>query len=261
MPVTTRAIQGAPCWVSLMAHDLEASRAYYASVLGWDYKPGFQGQGNYSIALAHGTPVAGLGTGGRVVGFPVSWTPYFAADSADRAAERVRERVATVAVGPLEFGKGRLVVAADPEDAVFGIWQGEIDPDWRVGWGTGAPARLELRTRDPFASALFYGGVFDWDAPGADHIDVRYEDERVVLRIAGHAVADLRGGGEEAAPDPHMRPQWHVYFSVDDVEAAVRKGVEAGGTIVCPPSASHFGPVASLRDPEGGLFHVTRADD
>ncbi|MGP3952440.1 VOC family protein [Streptomyces sp. 7N604] len=261
MPVTTRATQGAPCWVSLMAHDLKTSQDFYASVLGWHYKPGFQGQGHYSVALAQGAPVAGLGAGGRGAGYPVSWTAYFAADSADLAAERVRERSATVAVGPIEFGKGRVVVAADPEDAVFGIWEGEVDPDWRVGRSSGAPARLELRTRDPFASALFYGGVFDWDAPGAEHIDVRYENDRVVLRIAGHPVADLRGGGEEAAPDPHMRPQWHVYFCVPDVGTAALKVLDAGGTVVCPPCDSHFGPVATLRDPEGGLFHVTQADD
>jgi uncharacterized protein len=70
-------------------------------------------------------------------------------------------------------------------------------------------------------------------------------------------VADLRGGGVEAAPDPHIRPQWHVYFCVDDVEAAARRGLAAGGTLVSAPCTSHFGTVATLRDPEGGLFHVT----
>lgn len=255
-----RAVQGAPCWVSLMAHDLPAAQEFYASVLGWEYKPGFQGEGNYAVATAHGTPVAGLGATARTMGFPVSWTAYFAADSADKAADRVRERSATVAVGPIEFGKGRVVWAADPEDAVFGIWEGTVDPDWRVGLGAGAPARLELRTRDPFASALFYGGVFDWDGPGDDPIDIRYEAERVVLRIAGHAVADLRGGGVEAAPDPHVRPQWHVYFCVEDVAAAARKVVSAGGAVVTGPCDSHFGPVCTVRDPQGALFNLTHCD-
>ncbi|MET8679348.1 VOC family protein [Streptomyces sp. NPDC004647] len=260
MPATTRVVQGAPCWVSLMAHDLEAAQEFYASVLGWQYKPGFQGQGSYVVALAHGAPVAGLGATARTMGFPVSWTAYFAADSADLVAERVRERSATVAVGPMEFGKGRVAWAADPEDAVFGIWEGEVDPDWRVGRKSGAPAWLELRTRDPFASALFYGGVFDWDAQSDENIDVRYEDDRVVLRIAGHTVADLRGGALGSAPDPHIRPQWHTYFRVDDIEAAVRHAADAGGAVISPPRDSHFGPIATLRDPEGGLFHLACGD-
>ncbi|MGP4003831.1 VOC family protein [Streptomyces sp. 8N706] len=239
-----------------MAHDLEAAQDFYGSVLGWQYKPGFQGAGSYSVALAHGTPVAGLGAMARTMGFPVCWTAYFAADSADLVAERVRERSATVAVGPIEFGKGRVAWAADLSDAVFGIWQGEVDPDWRVGRRSGAPAWLELRTRDPFASALFYGEVFDWDKQDDECIDVRYEDERVVLRIAGHTVADIRGGGVEDAPDPNIRPQWHVYFCVDDVDAATEKAVASGGTVVSPPCDSHFGRVAELRDPEGGLFHL-----
>jgi hypothetical protein len=243
-----------------MTHDLQAAREFYAFVLGWRYKPGFQGRGSYSVALAHGTPVAGLGAGARVTGAPVCWTAYFAADSADQAAERIRERSGTIAVGPIEFGKGRMVWAADPEDAVFGIWEGEVDPDWRVGRKSGTPARLELRTRDPFASALFYGGVFDWDAQDPGRLNVRYENDRVVLRIAGHPVADLRGGAVEAAPDPHVRPQWHVYFCVDDIEATVRRAIDSGGTVVSPPFESQFGTVATLRDPEGGLFHVTRCD-
>jgi predicted enzyme related to lactoylglutathione lyase len=256
LPTKTRTVQGAPCWVSLMAHDLAAAQEFYAAVLGWQYKPGFQGPGHYSVALAHGAPVAGLGTGARDMGFPVSWTAYFAADSADLVAERVRERSATIAVGPIRFGKGRVVWAADLDDAVFGIWEGEVDPDWRVVRRAGTPARLELRTRDPFASALFYGGVFDWDAQDAEHLEVRYEHDSVVLRIAGHPVADLRGGGVEAAPDPHIRPQWHVYFCVDDVEATVRRVLASGGTVVSPPCESYFGTVATIRDPEGGLFHV-----
>ncbi|MGP3981617.1 VOC family protein [Streptomyces sp. KR80] len=241
-----------------MAHDLKAAQDFYAAVLGWHYKPGFQGQGSYSVALAHGTPVAGLAATARTLGFPVSWTAYFAADSADRVAERVRERSATVAVGPIEFGKGRVVWAADPQDAVFGIWEGEVDPDWRVRRrGSGAPAWLELRTRDPFAAALFYGEVFDWDAKEADRLDVRYEDEHVVVRIGGHMVAMLCGGGVESAPDPHVRPQWHVHFCVDDVEAAARQVLAAGGAVVSPPADSTVGPVAAFRDPEGALFHVT----
>ncbi|MGK5630413.1 VOC family protein [Streptomyces sp. URMC 123] len=257
MTATSQTIQGAPCWVSLTTRDLAAARDFYGAVLGWTYRPGFQGQGNYAVALADGAPVAGLGETTQSMGFAGSWTAYFTAHSADVVASRVRERGATVGVGPLEFGKGRVALASDPGDAVFGIWEGPVDPEWRVGRGAGAPAWLELRTRDPFASALFYGGVFDWDAQGPDAIDVRFEHDRVMLRIGGQTVAGLYGGGVEAAPDPHIRPQWHVYFCVADVDAAVERATAAGGTVISRPADTPFGRAASLRDPEGGLFHIS----
>jgi predicted enzyme related to lactoylglutathione lyase len=241
--------------VSLAARDLRTARTFYAAVLGWQFRPGSQGWDNYVLALSNGAPVAGMGATAAAWGVPVNWTAYFAADSADRVAERVRERSATVAVGPIRFGNGRLVCAADQDEALFSVWEGEVDPDWRVGSRTGAPAWLELRTRDPFAAALFYGEVFEWDAPDSG-VDVQFEYDEVVLRVAGHTVAALRGGGLGTAPDPHIRPQWHVHFCVADVEDATARAAAAGGTVVSPPSPTPFGPVAALRDPEGGLFHV-----
>lgn len=253
-------MQGAPCWVSLTAHDLEAARDFYAAVMGWEYKAGFQEERNYSVALSHGVPVAGMTSCDDSVGFPVTWTVYFAAESADAVASRIRERSATVAVGPIEFGKGRVALAADPDDAVFGVWEGEIDHDWRPGGESGAPAWLELRTRDPFASALFYGEVFAWDSASGNGYDIGYEYDRVVVRLEGRIVLTLSGGAVEAAPDPHIRPRWNVYFRVDDVNDVTRRTEEAGGTVIRPPHDTPFGRVAALRDPESGLFNVTSGE-
>lgn len=239
-----------------MARDVEIAQDFYGAVFGWQYKPGPQGSGRYVFALAQGVPVAGLGEAARAWGLPVAWSVYFAADSADRAADRVRERSATVAVGPIKFRNGRLVFAADPDDALFSIWEGAAEPDWRMGHLCGAPLRVQLCTRDPFAAALFYGGVFEWDAQG-ERIDIRYEHDHVVLWVDGYPAAALYGGGIETAPDPHVRPQWHVHFCVEDPEDTAAKVVASGGTVVSPPSLSPFGaPAATFRDRQGGLFHV-----
>jgi predicted enzyme related to lactoylglutathione lyase len=249
-------VRGAPCWVSLITRNVEAAQAFYGAVLGWDYRPGFHGQDNYCLALADGRPVAGIGSPTPSMELPVTWTAYFYVDSADQVADRIRERGATVAVGPLKFGTGRVAWAADPAGATFGIWEGEANPRWPLGEGVGAPARLELRARDAFASAIFYGEVFQWDTRDPRRCDVRYEHDRVVLRIGGRTVAALTGGAVEAAPEPQVRPRWHVYFRVADTDAAARRAEEAGGTITSPPADTPFGRVAMIRDPDGGLFTV-----
>ncbi|UGY95284.1 VOC family protein [Streptomyces gobiensis] len=237
-----------------MVRDLEAAQAFYGAVLGWEYEPGDQGRRGDSIALAQGLPVAGLRETAQQMGMPVSWTAYFKVDSADSVVERIRERGATVAVGPLAFSKGRVAWAADPAGAVFAIWEGDV-ANWQFTRSVGAPTRLELRTRDPFAMALFYGEVFEWDTDQGTH-DIRYEHDQVILRIGGHSVAHYSGGAVESAPDPRVRPRWHIYFFVDDVDAAAQRATEAGGSVVAPPSNSPFGRVAGLRDPQGGLFDI-----
>ncbi|MFF0622622.1 VOC family protein [Streptomyces sp. NPDC004296] len=254
---TTAAIGGAPCWVSLMTHDPKVAQDFYGRVLGWQFRPGTVGAG-FSIALAEGRPVAGIGALTPQWHVPIAWTPYFAVESVNETAARILERGATVAVGPLEVGKGRAALAADRDGAVFGLWEGQT-LSWAVGQG-GAPMCLELRTRDAFESAIFYGEVFGW-APDRPGCDITYEHDEVVVRDdRGHTVAALRGGAVEAAPDPHVRPRWHVYFPVRDIEQVTAAAVAAGGfTLPVTPLVDGGGCEAVIRDPQGGLFTVATA--
>jgi uncharacterized protein len=256
----TPAVQGTPCWVSLLTRDLTAAERFYTALLGWEYRPGPQRLGPYVLAMAGGVPVAGIAATAQEMGTAVTWSAYFAADSVNEAAERIRERGATVAVGPVEFGGGRVAWAADPAGAAFGVWEGAVDPAWRAERRTSAPVWLELRTGDAFAAAIFYGEVFGWDEPGAGHggvrREVRYEHDRVILRIGGRPVAGLFRGAVEAAPDPRIRPRWHVYFGVADADAAAARAVDLGGTVTTGPADSPFGRTAGLRDPQGALFSI-----
>ena len=246
-------VHGAPCWVSLATADLEAAQRFYAEVLGWSFRQGSLGE-NFSVAYAGNVPVAGMGAIARTMGVAVQWTPFFSVRNADTAASRVRERSATVAVGPIRMGEGRTALAADLAGATFGIWEGEVLSAWDAGL-VSPPARLELRTRDAFAAAIFYAEVFDW-ASDEGRCEVDYQYEAVIVRVDGRAVATLRGGAIESAPDPHIRPRWHVSFFVDDVDDATKAAVAAGGAIATGPSDNPFGRTARLFDPEGGLFTV-----
>ncbi|WP_340558780.1 VOC family protein [Streptomyces sp. GSL17-111] len=258
MPDDAGAVHGAPCWVSLMTHDLDAAMRFYESALGWTYRPGFRDQEQgYQLALTEGRAVAGLGMTAQTRTFAPAWTAYFQANSVNEVAGRIQERGGTVAVGPLPFGTGRVLWAADRQDARFGVWEGDPVPGWRMRRLAGAPARLQLVTGDAFGAAMFYGGVFAWDTREPDRVSVRFESDHVVLSVDGHHVADLWGGAVEEAPDPTVRPQWHVYFCVDDVDEVAARTEAAGGSVVQAPELSHFGRVAGLRDPEGALFHVT----
>lgn len=96
------AVLGAPCWVSLAAHDLAATRAFYEAVLGWEFRPGGLGDG-FAVAMSDGRPVAGIGAMAPTLGVATAWLPYFGVADPDDTASRVRERGGTVGVGPIPF--------------------------------------------------------------------------------------------------------------------------------------------------------------
>ncbi|MEU1126082.1 VOC family protein [Streptomyces sp. NPDC005899] len=245
--------RGAPCWMHLMVSDLRRAEAFYASVLGWEFGGSSLGEDD-STAFVDGRPVAGIGV--RPPGWDPAtvWTPYFAVEDADLTAARVRERGATVAVGPLRKGRGRAALAADRDGAVFGFWEGPT-PAWAVEGS--APPRLELRTRDVFEAAIFYGEVFSWSG-AAGGIEVVYEGERVVVRVSGRPVALLHGGAVETDPDPRVRPRWVVHFDVEDTGRAAEAAAAAGGAAYpAAPGPGVQGPAYVVRDPEGGLFTVS----
>ncbi|MFR9673676.1 VOC family protein [Streptomyces sp. TR06-5] len=255
MAAAKRPVFGAPCWVSLATGDMAEAQGFYGPTLGWTFRPGRLGE-DFCVAMAAGVPVAGIGAVSRQLGVAVAWTPFFGVDSADTAAARIRERGATLAVGPLALGDGRAALAADPSGATFGLWEGAVHSSWHVMHGS-LPARLELRTRDAFAAAMFYGEVLEWASERPGGCEVDYRNDAVTVEYGPNIVATIRGGGVESAPDPRVRPRWHVSFYVDDVDEAMRNGVEAGGSVAAPVEDAPAGRSAMMRDRQGGLFTLT----
>ncbi|MFD8981442.1 VOC family protein [Streptomyces sp. NPDC059564] len=255
MVLVTADVLGAPCWLSLMARDLPAAQRFYGAVFGWTFRQGGLGRA-FPVAEADGVPVAGIGAMAGELAVPVAWTAYFSVDDADAAVARVRELGGTVAIGPVSSPpSGRAALVGDPEGAAFGVWEGRVLSEWSVGEGT-APAWLELHTRDAFDAALFYGEVLEWADGSAGCCEASYEEDQVVLRAAGEAVARLHSRPvEAAAQEAGRRPRWLVHFKVRDLPRATEAALAHGGTVV--PQLGNEpgggGPV-TLRDPDGALF-------
>ncbi|WP_097992548.1 VOC family protein [Streptomyces sp. f51] len=249
--------QGAPCWVNLMVADLAVARAFYGEVLGWTFRSSSLDD-QFLVATAGGAPVAGIGARRPGLAPASVWTPYFAVRDADVTAARIRERGATVAVGPMAMGDGRVGLAADRDGATFGFWEG-----YTLAWSPGegrAPARIDLQTRDVFDAAVFYGEVFGWAE--SEDLDVAYRKDHVLVQLGGRVILSLRGGGVQTSPLAHLRPRWLVNFAVDDVERAVAAATSAGGARP-EPSPATWAPSRfsrTLQDPDGGLFTLSQRD-
>ncbi|MEY9844859.1 putative enzyme related to lactoylglutathione lyase [Streptacidiphilus sp. BW17] len=240
-----------------MAHDLQGACDYYRALLGWDFGPGPARLGPYVRASVGGRLVAGIGEIAEEAGYPVDWITYFAVDSADQVAQRIRDCGGTVALGPLDSGDaGRLALAADPWGATFGIWEAHAHAGWQLRRAHGSVVWSELLAPSVLDAADFYAKSFGMDSVADGAAEVERDEDAILLKLDGHRVAGIREAGPE---EPH--PRWRVYFAVDDVDLAVKSAESLGGRLVATPRARRYGEVAYLQDPQGGPFALVRLAD
>ena len=254
---TTPTVHGAPCWVSLQTGSLTTAREFYGGLFGWEFTPGPEHFGPYMRAVLDGELVAGIGESPQRLAQPVAWTTYLSTADADTAAKAIRAYGGTVAVGPLDAQEeaGRMVIAADPSGASFGVWQ----PRGHLGVGvTGVPGALawnELVTRE-VSVAAFYTAVFGFeaDAPVPSGDASGEPGQHVTLRLAGRAVAGLHAVGTALPRDRGAR--WTTWFAVADTDATVRRAGELGGRVLVEAHDVKRGRVAEIADPQGAAFGV-----
>src|SRR5262245_1718912 len=114
---------GTPCWVDLAVPDVAQATAFYGSVIGWSFVDSGEEFGHYNIGMVDGRPAAGIGPLMQE-GQPTFWTVYLATDDADATAKLISDNGGSVIMAPMDIpGNGRMVIAADPAGAVFGVWQ------------------------------------------------------------------------------------------------------------------------------------------
>ena len=118
---------GVPCWVDCQQPDVEAARKFYGGLLGWEFHAGTAPPGDtgiYVVARLGGQEtgaITRLGPGPH--GVP-AWNTYIAVDDADAAVRHLLSAGATLKSAPADTGVGGVRAAlADPEGAVFRIWQ------------------------------------------------------------------------------------------------------------------------------------------
>ncbi|GAA4418812.1 VOC family protein [Actinokineospora soli] len=240
---------GKPCWVELATRDPAGSAAFYSAVFGWEYRIGDDG---YRVALADGTPVAGLYTpqGDQ----PDLWTLYLTVHDTNNTADRVRQLGGEVLAEPREIpGQGGLLVAADPSGGPTGFWR--QDRGWSLGTGfPGAFTWADLYTWDGDAADAFYTALFGFETTQIGDGTVY---DYTTWSMGGEDVLGRLRMGREFPRD--REPYWMVFFEADPatgVDALCRVALTHGGAIAVPPFDSPYGRSAVLRDPRGAEFSV-----
>jgi uncharacterized protein len=239
---------GTPCWVDYGATDVEAAVRFYSEVLGWAPHPAGPEHGGYVLCRVGEHDAAGIGPN-NAPGTPPAWLTYLATTDADVTAGKALEAGGTVLAAPFEVaGLGRMAVIADPEGAVFGVWQALGHIGSSVVNEPGGLTWNEAAHRDPEVGRAFYATVFGYryaPVPGAGDV------YRTFSVDGEHPV-----GGMGAVPVPETPPHWLTYFAVTDADATVAAARERGATVEAGPFDTEFGRMATITDPWGATFAV-----
>jgi uncharacterized protein len=111
------------CWSELAGRDVEAAKAFYSKVFGWEPDTHAFGGSAYTEWHADGRSVAGMVRMDDQwpEDLPPHWSVYFAVDDCDAAAARTVELGGSVSWPPTDIPVGRFAVLDDPLDAHFSV--------------------------------------------------------------------------------------------------------------------------------------------
>jgi predicted enzyme related to lactoylglutathione lyase len=116
----------------------------------------------------------------------------------------------------------------------------------------GRSAWADVGAPDPGAARRFYEEMFGWESQDMGEDTGHY----TMFAKHGRPVAALRGTPE---PGP---ARWMTYFSVDDLDAVVKKVESAGGTVTLPATnVGTAGRRAAFVDTTGAPFAAWQAGD
>jgi uncharacterized protein len=239
-------------WYELATTDIEAAKAFYASVVGWTTAETAPGDRGYTLFIAGDTPAAGLTKlppEAIRTGALAQWNGYAAVEDVDAAAARVKQLGGTVYIPPTDTNVSRFSVVADPQHATLVLVKGRERGQAEAGH-PGAPGRVtwhELLTSDLEGAFAFYSALFGWTKANArSGPEGPYQNFSIGKEMAGTIALK---------PTDWPRSLWFYYINVAGIEAAAKRVNSNGGKVVSGPATVPGGArVLHCLDPQGVPF-------
>lgn len=110
-------------WMELNTGDVEKAKAFFGETIGWTFKNQPMANGDYWLAFADDTPIAGIVA---LDAFsppeaPPHWFSYLAVDNVDQRIAAAVKAGATIKRPPFDVPDvGRIAILQDPTGAFMG---------------------------------------------------------------------------------------------------------------------------------------------
>jgi uncharacterized protein len=118
---------GALVWNELASNDLDGSTAFYSKLFGWSIAQ-FPGSEQAYLGITNGQANNGGIREVTPADVPPHWLVYFGVDDIAAAMERVTTLGGTVHAGPIDIQMAKIAIVADPQGAVFALYDGTMEP-------------------------------------------------------------------------------------------------------------------------------------
>jgi predicted enzyme related to lactoylglutathione lyase len=242
-------------WLDLETTDLPGAKRFYRALFGWDYRDYHSYGLDYTVAVASGSPVAGL-VRRRIVKDterPSAWLPFFSVADVSVTFQQALAAHAKIRSDPENLPlRGRQARLRDPEGATFALVSSSSgdppdDPHARALGTWGVPSLL---ARDPAGEAVFYQTLFYYAVVGDP---TAHGFERIQLETATEERASVRPLPDGSDP---LNPQWIAFARVASTADTVRKAQKLGGHILVATMQTQDGIEAILEDPTGAAFGI-----
>ena len=240
-------------WYELVTSDVEAAKAFYAEVVGWDTADaGISGMA-YTLFTAGKSSVSGLlklPEDAMKLGVRPSWTGYVGVNDVDATVDSVKQLGGAVYVPPTDIPNvSRFSVIADPQRATLALLKW-LRPDLSQSIELGAPGHVgwhELLATDWEKAWAFYGPLFGWRKALAD-TDVMGTYQ--LFSVEGQMI-----GGMFTKPTTVPTPFWLYYFNIGDIDRAAERVNACSGQVINGPVEVPDGSwVVQCTDPQGAIF-------
>src|SRR5215510_227342 len=118
-------VDGTLCWADLSTPDTARATEFYSKLFGWQIAAEEKDPSGY-LHIKNGDQFIGgvPPSAHRNPSAPPHWLPYFLVTDCDRTANIAKDNCASFHVPPMTMeGVGRMAVIADPQGAVFALFQ------------------------------------------------------------------------------------------------------------------------------------------
>ena len=241
-------------WYDVMTTDVDAAEEFYSKVVGWQTQDSGMPDRRYTL-LKDGERMVGgimpIPGDAAAAGAQPCWMGYIGVADVDAKARELTAAGGTVHRPPTDIpGIGRFAVVSDPHGAGFIIFQpsGDQQPEpvafmqpKSIGWH-------ELHAGDGKKDFAFYKKLFGWTENEA------FDMGPFVYQTFATG-GDQASGGIMTKMESDPRPHWNYYISVADLDAAVGRIGDNGGTVLADPMQVPGGAwICPARDPQGAHF-------
>ncbi|MPZ52030.1 MAG: VOC family protein [Acidimicrobiia bacterium] len=273
--MSDRYLPGVPCWVDTNQPDPEAAIKFYRGLFGWELTNQMPSDapGQYYMARLGGGDVAAVSSIPEGAPEQATWNTYIWVEDADESIKKALQAGGTVISEPFDvMDSGRMAVLADPEGAVFSVWQPDRHRGASVVNQHGAFVFNTLNVRDLERATDFYGAVFGWKPYGTKGSEEFWaqpgygdllEDLHPGTRARNAEMGmpgfeDVVATRNPIAADSEITPHWSVTFGVDDADKIAERAEQLGGEVVVPPYDAPWVRQTEIRDPQGAMFTASK---